>query len=156
VSAASSVVDSPYDRDGTPGRMCLACSSAWPADEPAAHADGCTLSPRPAIRTAQFARMLGLEVVAIGCTQAPKWASERVGLVKALRAGEVLTQALVHTSRLATTEPSGTIESMMLLARGLIDNARLAIAECDAKIEEIEAAINQREPALAAQARPMR
>jgi hypothetical protein len=114
------------------------------------------VQPRPAIRTAQFARMLGLEVVAIGCTQAPKWASERVGLVKALRAGEVLTQALVHTSRLATTEPSGTIESMMLLARGLIDNARLAIAECDAKIEEIEAAINQREPALAAQARPMR
>ena len=39
------IVDEPYDRDGTPGRACLSCNTAWPADEaddePFHHRPGC-------------------------------------------------------------------------------------------------------------------
>jgi hypothetical protein len=41
------IVDESYDRDGTPGRACLCCNSAWPASEPDEepwhHADGCVM-----------------------------------------------------------------------------------------------------------------
>lgn len=49
------IVSEPYDRDGTPGRACLACGSAWPASEPDAmahhHANGCGLAA-PVLSTA--------------------------------------------------------------------------------------------------------
>lgn len=42
------IIDSPYDRDGTPGRACTACNSAWPASEPdeerGHHAADCELA----------------------------------------------------------------------------------------------------------------
>jgi len=43
------IIDEPYDRAGTPGRACLECNSAWPADEPDDaehhHRLGCRAAP---------------------------------------------------------------------------------------------------------------
>lgn len=51
LAADAVVVDEPYDRDGTPGRACTHCGTAWPATEPDGaswhHKVGC-----PAMRTA--------------------------------------------------------------------------------------------------------
>ena len=48
--AACGIVSEPYDCAGTPGRACLDCHSAWPANEPEAHAPGCPATlPAPAL-----------------------------------------------------------------------------------------------------------
>ncbi len=45
------IIDSEYDHEGTPGRACLDCNSAWPTtepdDDPCHHADDCKWAVLP-------------------------------------------------------------------------------------------------------------